>query len=192
MAYGVRDPQLHNLPGQQPQRPVGVPFRRLPLVHGDDPGFRLAVEDLRHWRRLAPLPFQSPLKTFFDQVPANALDRLRPTRKRLRDLPVGPCRSVGVGFQKDLGAADPLATAPCGLFRGRSRVPRPSAGQCTSCTWECLSVAHTEALNSKYGIACQPFYYDNALDTLKEPTTFHLSRIHVTTGRPCKSEAKPR
>ena len=43
------------------------------------------------------------------------------------------------------------------------RISRSPAVSRTSCTWECPSVA--QALDRKYGITCQPFYYDNALAT---------------------------
>ena len=117
-------PQLHNLPGQQPQRPVGVPLS--PLVQGDDPGFRLAVSSAP----AGPLPFQSP--TFFDEIPAN--DRLRPTRKPPRSTPARRRRS-SKGARRTL-SLPPLRTVSW-------RISRSSAVNRTFCTWECLSVAQT-------------------------------------------------
>ena len=138
-------PQLHNLPGQQPQRPVGVLLSEAALVQGDDLGFRLAVKDLRHRRR--PLPFQRP--TFLDEIPVNVLDRLPPTREPPRSTPTRR-RPPSAGSRRILWLL-PLRTVSW-------QISRSSAVNRTSCTWECLSVAHTNALDRKYSVACQLFY----------------------------------
>ena len=100
-------PNSTTFPASNRNDQLAYPFGGDPW--GDDPGFRLAVEDLRHWRCLAPLPLQGSLEPSLDKILADVLDRLRPARKRLRDLPVGPGRPVRIRLQQNLGAANPLA-----------------------------------------------------------------------------------
>ena len=103
--------QLHNLPGQRPQRPVGVPL--LPLVQGDDLGFRLAASSAPAASASVPAP---------DLLRRNSGER--PSSSDTKTPPqVGS--PVGVGLQK--GRDEPSRCRSCGSFRGGSRVPRPSA-----------------------------------------------------------------
>ena len=111
MADRLHDAQLDDRARQQPQRPVGVPGRRLAQTRGDHLGLLLAVEQLRRGRRLPLDAVERRLEAVFDQTSADVLDRLPAAAERIGDPLVGPAGPVGVGLQQDLGAADPLAGA---------------------------------------------------------------------------------
>ena len=74
---------------------------------------------------------------------------LRHENASFRSVHAGPSASAFKRIWRD----GPFRCCPCGPFRGS----RSSAVSRTSCTWECLSIAHVKALDRKYGIACQFF-----------------------------------
>ena len=109
MTHRGHNSQLHNLAGQQPQRPVGIASGWRSESRYDDAGLLIARQHLRHGRLRSFHPMEGLFKTPFDQPPTDPLDRSRPTRECLGDPRVGPIRPVGVGLQKHLSPPNFLA-----------------------------------------------------------------------------------
>jgi hypothetical protein len=83
----------------------------------------LAVEQFGPRRLVPRLAVEGDFKPQRHEPFANVLDRLSATANGFRDLGVGPGRTVGIGFQKDLGAADLLGRTPELFDHRRQRGP---------------------------------------------------------------------
>jgi hypothetical protein len=88
--------------GEQPECPVGKPFRRLPKPQGDDLGLLLAVEHLAADPALR-FALEGDLEPFGHQAFAQALHGMRPTIEGVGDPGVRPVRTVHIGLQQDAG-----------------------------------------------------------------------------------------
>ena len=103
MADRRDDLQFDDPSRQQLQRPIRVVLRRRPEAQGDNPRLLLAIEQLRHRGRRAPLAFQRQGEALQHAPPPHILDRLRPARERVRDQAVGPTRPVRIDLEQDPG-----------------------------------------------------------------------------------------
>ena len=111
MADRVRDAQFDDLSRQQAQRPVPVARRGRPETQRDHVRLLLPVEQLRHRRGRPLTTLQRERKALQHAAPAHILDRPRAAAEGLRDLPVGPVRSVGIDLTQDPCPARLLAAA---------------------------------------------------------------------------------
>src|SRR5882724_11570804 len=97
--------QSHQFIGEQLERPVSVPHRRLPQAHSNHLRFSLAIELGTRGRFLALLPVQCQVKPFGDETFTDILDRLYPAVERLGDLDIRPSRLIGIRLEQDLRTA---------------------------------------------------------------------------------------
>ena len=111
MADGLDDLQLDDLPGQQPQRPGGVTFRRRAEPQRDDLRFLLAAEKFLHGRLVAALALERLLEAVRHEPLPQLLDRAGAAVESLGDPLIGPGRTRDIGLQQHLRAANLLTRA---------------------------------------------------------------------------------
>jgi hypothetical protein len=100
--------QLHDPPGQQPQRPVGIPRRRRRKTHRDHLRLLLAIQQLR--RRIPAFdPVERLFKATLHQMLTDIFHRFGAAAKRLGDPPIRPVWPIGIGFEQNLRPPNFLA-----------------------------------------------------------------------------------
>ena len=93
------DFELHQLIGQQLQRPAAIPRRRLPQPHRNQFRFALAVQLARRRRRRTFLAFQRGVKTLRDQSLTKVFHSPHRTTISLRDLRIRPSRPIHIRLE---------------------------------------------------------------------------------------------
>jgi len=81
MTDRVGDGQLHDLGGQQAQRPIGEPLGRLAQPQRDDLRFLLAIQLFLARRGLRFFAVQSARKADGHEALSDVFSRFRPTQK---------------------------------------------------------------------------------------------------------------
>src|SRR6266511_1889958 len=108
--------QLHNLVGQEPQRPLAPSHRRRTARQRNQVGFLLPVELALVYAPARPW-VQRGIKSFFHELAPDPLDRRAPHIERRHDLLVRPAWTARplIGLEEDprTGQA-PRSRPPCG------------------------------------------------------------------------------
>lgn len=129
MREPLDDTPFHHSIGQQPQRPADLTRRRFAATERQHSGFPRPIP-LRGARRIClGLPVQCRFHSLAYPAFANPSDGVERDRKGVCNRRIRPIRTLGIGFEQDLGMADfggrCLALAHQGrqfltLFRGQA------------------------------------------------------------------------
>lgn len=90
VAGALDDAELDDFLFEKPQGPARISIGRCRAGQGDEPRFRLAVENRRDRRRHALLAAEHGVEPFFHQLLANPIDHRDARIQSLDDLAVAP------------------------------------------------------------------------------------------------------